>query len=237
MHAFSKLSVFRRFCQLKPASTHSSRAGILPAFHRHHYRHWSGRTINCSQDQFYALQQIQDIKLDKSRAGEARSNSHHITRTTDIVTPIGKITFHVVPADTPFLLCLKDLDDLRVKFDNLEKVLETLELQLRFLHMFLTHHQRFSQTLQQTWTLSRSSAEKEARDDRLRSNSVRRASSQLLGSVPFSRRKEIDGLLARGVFELISGDSREIGDARIFCSRLVDEVKGKGTATPYEKSA
>ena len=51
-----------------------------------------------------------------------------------------------------------------------------------------------------------------------------------------SRRTEIDSLLAKGVFELISTDSPEIGSNRIFGSRLVDEVKGKETTTPYEKS-
>jgi reverse transcriptase-like protein len=80
-------------------------------------------------------------------------------------------------------------------------------------------------------------AEKEARD---RQTSIELRAKGVIttpgGPFIFSRRKEIDGLLARGVFELISGDSPEIGDARIFGSRLVDEVKGKGTATPYEKS-
>ena len=79
--------------------------------------------------------------------------------------------------------------------------------------------------------------EKEARD---RQTSIELRAKGIItspgGPFSFSRRKEIDGLLARGVFELISGHSREIGDARIFGSRLVDEVKGKGTATPYEKS-
>src|SRR5467141_3324861 len=68
------------------------------------------------------------------------------------------------------------------------KVLETLELQLRFLHMFptrtTTSSADFSQTSQQTWTLSRSSwPRRKPETDKLRSNSVRRASSQLLGSV------------------------------------------------------
>jgi hypothetical protein len=79
------------------------------------------------QDQFIALQQIQDVKLDKSRAGEAKIQFGIGTTTslgtTTVRTPIGNITFHVVPANTPFLLCLKDLDDLYVKFDNLENVL------------------------------------------------------------------------------------------------------------------
>jgi hypothetical protein len=56
------------------------------------------------------------------------------------------------------------------------------------------------------------------------------------GPFALSRRKEIDGLLARGVFELISNNSREISKTRIFGLRMVNKVKGKGTATPYEKS-
>ncbi|KAI0995674.1 hypothetical protein K3495_g12506 [Podosphaera aphanis] len=38
--------------------------------------------------------------------------------TTKVNTPLATITFHVVPANTPFLLCLKDMDKLNVKFDN-----------------------------------------------------------------------------------------------------------------------
>lgn len=51
-----------------------------------------------------------------------------------------------------------------------------------------------------------------------------------------SRQAEIDGLLARGVFKLIHKDDPSIGNHRIFGSRMVDEVKGKETALPYEKS-
>ena len=118
------------------------------------------------------------------------------------------------------------------------KVLETLELQLRFLHMFLTHHQRifhrrYSKHGHCRGLLGREGSQRQTDFDRTPCEGRHHNS---WGPFAFSRRKEIDGLLARGVFELISGDSREIGDARIFSSRLVDEVKGKGTATPYEKS-
>jgi len=40
-----------------------------------------------------------------------------------IPTPIGDIPFHVVPANTPFLLCINDMDRMGVKLDNLENVL------------------------------------------------------------------------------------------------------------------
>ena len=43
-------------------------------------------------------------------------------------------------------------------------------------------------------------------------------------------------LLARGVFNLIPEDSPLLRGQRIFNSRCVDEVKGKETTTPYEKS-
>jgi hypothetical protein len=36
-----------------------------------------------------------------------------------IHTPIGDIVFHVMPVDTPFLLCLGDMDNLGVSFDNI----------------------------------------------------------------------------------------------------------------------
>jgi hypothetical protein len=51
-----------------------------------------------------------------------------------------------------------------------------------------------------------------------------------------SRRKEIKGLIARGVFEIIDSDSKEIRNARIFSSRTVNKIKGKETTTPYEKT-
>lgn len=39
--------------------------------------------------------------------------------TTTVPTPFGPIGFYVVPADTPFLLCIQDMDRLGLKFDNL----------------------------------------------------------------------------------------------------------------------
>ncbi len=47
---------------------------------------------------------------------------------------------------------------------------------------------------------------------------------------------EIDRLLARGVFKIIHKDDLSIGAIQVFGSRIVDEVKGKETATLYEKS-
>ena len=52
------------------------------------------------------------------RKGEALSQG-----TVNVPTPLGSITFHVVPADTPFLLYIQDIDRIGVKLDNLENVL------------------------------------------------------------------------------------------------------------------
>jgi Reverse transcriptase (RNA-dependent DNA polymerase) len=56
-------------------------------------------------------------------------------------------------------------------------------------------------------------------------------------SLPFveSRRKEINGLLERGVFEIVNKSSVPDG-VRIFNSRFVDEVKNPGTSQAFEKS-
>jgi hypothetical protein len=87
----------------------------------------AARWSTAGQDQFYALQKVQDVKLDKTRAGQAKIHfGIGVTTsigTADVDTPLGTITFHVVPANTPFLFCLYDMDNLKVKFDNLENVL------------------------------------------------------------------------------------------------------------------
>jgi hypothetical protein len=50
-----------------------------------------------------------------------------------------------------------------------------------------------------------------------------------------SRRKEIDGLLTKGAFELAHESEVPVG-TRIFGSRFVDKVKNSGTAKAFEKS-
>ncbi|CEJ95277.1 Putative Polyprotein [[Torrubiella] hemipterigena] len=51
-----------------------------------------------------------------------------------------------------------------------------------------------------------------------------------------SDRTEIDNLLARGVFEFRPFDPIQHDGIRVFGSRMVREIKGKGTPRPYEKS-
>jgi hypothetical protein len=80
------------------------------------------------QPQFLALQKLdQRVQLDTSTAGAhtVRFGKGMATSkgTIQVDTPLGVITFHVVPANTPFLYCLQDMDAMGVKLDNLENVL------------------------------------------------------------------------------------------------------------------
>ncbi|KAI0994279.1 hypothetical protein K3495_g13903, partial [Podosphaera aphanis] len=77
------------------------------------------------EPQFIALQRhLPKLQININRAGEhtikfglGKSSS---IGTINVPTPIGIITFHVVPVSTPFLLCLEDMDKLGVIIDNLQ---------------------------------------------------------------------------------------------------------------------
>jgi hypothetical protein len=80
------------------------------------------------QSQSTALQQLDpSIQLDTSTAGQHRirfgKGEAVSIGTLQVPTPLGTITFHIVPTNTPFLLCLRDMDNLKIKFDNLDNVL------------------------------------------------------------------------------------------------------------------
>jgi len=45
--------------------------------------------------------------------------------TIDVNSPIGKVQFHIIKADTPFLLYLADIDRLHIKYNNLKDVIIT----------------------------------------------------------------------------------------------------------------
>jgi len=61
--------------------------------------------------------------------------------TIDVNSSIGKVQFHIVIADTPFLLCLADIDRLYIKYDNLKDVIITYTKRVPvvrwFSHLFL----------------------------------------------------------------------------------------------------
>jgi hypothetical protein len=67
------------------------------------------------------------VEIDTSAAGNNTIRFGKGTTTVKgvvrIPTPLGTITFHVVPTNTPFLLCLQDMDAMGVRFDNLQNIL------------------------------------------------------------------------------------------------------------------
>ena len=74
--------------------------------------------------QLKALQKIiSSAKLDKTTAGSANFifgiGSTSSIGTVNLDTLIGMIVFHIVQVNTPFLLCLADMDKLEVYFNNL----------------------------------------------------------------------------------------------------------------------
>ena len=82
------------------------------------------------EPQFRALCDIDPkVRLNTSRAGEQKikfgdGDPKPSLGTTDVDTPIGTITFHVLPTNTPFLFCLKDMDAMGVELRNKKNVLE-----------------------------------------------------------------------------------------------------------------
>ena len=46
-------------------------------------------------------------------------------KTIDINSLVGKVQFHIIKADTPFLLYLVDMDRLYIKYNNLKDVIIT----------------------------------------------------------------------------------------------------------------
>ncbi|KAI0993086.1 hypothetical protein K3495_g15098 [Podosphaera aphanis] len=98
-------------------------------------------------DQYIACQKFNSyVKIDKSKAwainvqfgiGSAPSIGFKLN------TPVGVTEFHVVHADTPFLLCLADMDRLKIYYNNVDNVLVTstgkrIPVVRQFGHPFLT---------------------------------------------------------------------------------------------------
>jgi hypothetical protein len=74
-------------------------------------------------DQVRALQAITDVKLDESRAGEFKAlfgiGEAISIRVIEVITPIGKLEFHIMNTAIPFLLCLQDMDRAGYLFNNI----------------------------------------------------------------------------------------------------------------------
>jgi hypothetical protein len=78
--------------------------------------------------QFLAYQQhVKNIDINKATAG-ALTVQFGIGLTSLIgsvclVTPVGQVEFYVVYADTLFILCLRDMDRLRIQYNNLDNTI------------------------------------------------------------------------------------------------------------------
>lgn len=74
-------------------------------------------------DQYLALSREQDVQIDRSQAGRQSfifGMGMTLSKgTVTVASPIGNVVFHVVDADTPFLLCLDDLDRLGYYLNNI----------------------------------------------------------------------------------------------------------------------
>ncbi|KAI0994721.1 hypothetical protein K3495_g13460 [Podosphaera aphanis] len=64
-----------------------------------------------------------NAKMDTTSAGSLRAHFGFGTSssigTLNVASPIGQIIFHVIEADTPFLLYLQDMNKLGIYFSNL----------------------------------------------------------------------------------------------------------------------
>jgi hypothetical protein len=78
-----------------------------------------------------------------------------LIRSVTVKTPIGLVDFHIVKADTPFLLCLADMDRLRVYYNNVTDTLIgpalTLPITQRFGHPFLVWGEALQTYIQESF--------------------------------------------------------------------------------------
>ena len=81
-----------------------------------------------SKPQFIVLQKIDpSIQLNRSIVGQYnicfRKGNTILLGTTNVPTPFGEIIFYIVLANTPFLLCINNIDMMKIQFNNLKNVL------------------------------------------------------------------------------------------------------------------
>jgi hypothetical protein len=98
-------------------------------------------------EQYLAFTKNTPIELDPTKAGavnvQFEIGSTPSIGSLTIDTPFGLVEFHVIKADTPFLLSLADMDRLKVYFNNVENTLfmitknRDLPVIRRFDHDFL----------------------------------------------------------------------------------------------------
>jgi hypothetical protein len=56
--------------------------------------------------------------------------------TANVHTPIDRVQFYIVDANTPFLLCLTDIDKLQMYYNNIQDVLVTCTREVSVVRCF-----------------------------------------------------------------------------------------------------
>jgi hypothetical protein len=107
------------------------------------------KRLTAGYGQYLAYKKVYDTTIDVTKAGTVNVQfSIRSTPSIRLITvnmPVGQAEFHIVKADTPFLLCLKDIDTLGVYYNNLKDLLiapsTTVPVIRRFGHPFLLWNQ------------------------------------------------------------------------------------------------
>lgn len=138
---------FEKFLYTFTSTSHSNRYNSSN-FHGIMIDTGASKISTAGYDQYIACQKFNSyVKIDKSKAG-AINVQFGIGSTPSIGsfklnTPVGVTEFHVIHADTPFLLCLADMDRLKIYYNNVDNVLVTstgnrIPVVRQFGHPFLT---------------------------------------------------------------------------------------------------
>ena len=90
--------------------------------------------------QYLTYKKISNIDIDIVQAGTINvqfgiSSTPSIGLIT-VNTLISNVDFNVIKANTPFLLCLKDIDTLRIYYNNVTNMLITLSVKLLVIRRF-----------------------------------------------------------------------------------------------------
>jgi hypothetical protein len=123
-------------------------ATYRPAVRRYGDNHFYGLMIDtgaahnssAGYNQYLALRREQNVNINTNKAGSARFKfgiSEALSKgTVAVQSPIGIVEFHIVDADTPFLLCLRDLDQAGFYFNNLTNYLISSNKQVPVIRLY-----------------------------------------------------------------------------------------------------
>jgi hypothetical protein len=112
--------------------------------------------------QFLAYQRAvdADATIDDTTAGSVNVQfgigSTPLVGSLTVRSPVGNVEFHIVKADTPFLLCLADMNALQVYYNNVKNIMvtpsTTIPVTLQFGHPFVLWGRSFQQFITSSLT-------------------------------------------------------------------------------------